>query len=128
MTPGEILIPALINGALTVLVFLASMRSLRAGFAACLASMALGLLALWVWSTPRPRPAEDTTLALLATCLATVALTFLPGAVLAMIAGRLDGRRRFIAAMASECVALFLGVYFMVILLTCTCGILGDCL
>jgi hypothetical protein len=121
------LIPALINGFLTSLVFLASRRSPLTGVLAVVAILATGLSIVWLWPF-RPEGVGDTRSALFGTYFAIVGITVLPGAVLALLAGRLNGRRRSVVGIASVCVSLCFGAGFIVTALAGVCQFLGDCL
>jgi len=123
----EIVVPALINGILTVLVLAASLRRLLAGIVSGLVILTVLVAVSWLWPSSGG-PSRHSAGAVFGTYLAIIAFTWLPGAALAVIAGRLSGGRRAVLGTVSICVGLLLGAAFVVTGLSFVCGLLGDCL
>jgi hypothetical protein len=127
MAFAEILIPAVINLFLVVVVLVASARSLALGVTVSGLIVFAAQMALWFWPSPgflssRSKVAE------FATDLSIVVVTFAPGAILALVAGRRPPSARLAMGNVAGIVSLFLGCMFMLTTLGLACAFLGDCL
>ena len=125
MTPGWFLIPAVVNGGLTLGVLLLGRRGQRHAVAAAVLVFVAYLCAIWFWPDPTlPR------LLYLWPYAAILAVTWLPGAMMAIMAWRQVGRPASALAVASVCTGVGLGAAFIFTSFWFACSILGkgDCL
>jgi len=123
MSATDIAVPAFINGLFTVVVLLLSDRGVRLGVLGSLAILAAFVTAMWVWpGSPSPSWSAET-----ATYIAVVVVTWMPGAVLAIVAGRLKRQMHLIVGTISVCLAVLLGAAFFGTGFVFACGLLGRC-
>jgi hypothetical protein len=120
-------VPALINGSLTAVVFAVSRRTFLVGVLSILVIPLACVAVLWFWPSPAG-PSRHSRLTLFEMYSAIVAFTWFPGALLALIAGRIGGRGRPVLGTVSICVGLIFGAAFILTALGFACGFLGDCL
>jgi hypothetical protein len=127
MPVAEVLIPAVVNGILTAVVFLASRRRFLADVAAVLALFIALLSVLWFWpgSEGLRRHPQSLELAAYATI---VAITWLLGALLALLAGRIRQSKQIWASATAIVSGTLMGAGYIITGLAVVCGVLGDCL
>jgi hypothetical protein len=124
MNPLWFLIPAMINGLFTIGVLIASRRNVIAGILALAVVLAIYFSALYFWpvdASPRTRT-EDLRLYVL-----VVAVTWLPGALIALLAGRKWPRLPWLGP-GAVAVGLVTGGSFILTTLSLACSMYGDCL
>ena len=122
MTPAVIALSAAINGALTLGVFFTSRRSITG---AVVAVMLIGVAYSFLWSgSPRHSTGE----VFWNVGLPAAAITWLPGAIVASVGGRLRGRLQQVLGSVAVLVGIVLGAGFIATELSLTCSRLGDCL
>lgn len=119
------LVPAVINGGLTTAAFLSSRRRVLAGVLVSVAVSAIYVGVLWFWPGPSSGHSRGD---LFWTYVAIVAVTWFPGAVIAMVAGRCGPRLRVPLGIGAVCVGILLGAGYIFTALAFACRLLGDCL
>jgi hypothetical protein len=117
-------VPAVINGFFTAVAIGVGRRSLRAGFGAVLAILVLYVAASWFWPGFRPQPGESE---LFWMYLIVGSLTWIPGAVLAIAAGRRWPRMAWLGVIAVG-LSVITGAGLSSTALAVACGLFGHCL
>jgi hypothetical protein len=122
----DIVVAALINTVCTAAVFFASRRKLILGALLAAAVLLTYLAVLWFFlgGSTDPHSVGE----LLGTELATVAVVWCPGAILALIAGRLHDRMRRALGVVSVLAGLLLGAGYIFVALEFSCRFLRECL
>ena len=119
------LVPAVVNGGLTTVAFLASRRSALAGVLVSVAVTSIYVGVLWFWPGPPSRqPGGD----LFWTYVAIVGVTWFPRAVMAVVGGRRHRRLRGPLGIGAVCLGVLLGAGYILTALAFACRFLGDCL
>jgi hypothetical protein len=122
----DIIVAALINTVCTTAVFFASRRKLILGALLGVAVLLTYFVVLWFLSG---RSTYGHSLAaLIGNDLALVTVVWCPGAILALIAGRLQNRARRALGIASVFIGLLLGAAYIFVALEFACRFLRECL
>jgi len=119
-----VILPAAINVACTLAVLSvgARRRAFAAATAALVFAIAIPVVAFWPQQHHGPRlPAE------LLTYSAIVGVTWIPGAILAVLASGRPTRSRIVLSIAAVLISAALGGAFLYTALAMVCSILGDC-
>jgi hypothetical protein len=125
VNPSEIIVPAVINGALTLLVFLGSRKNLRLGGGLLVVvTLAYGWL---IWS-PNNNAVVHSTADIAWTNAEIVGTVWLPGSIVAAVAGRLSPRFQLPFGIGAVCLGAVLGAGAVFIALAAVCTNLGECL
>jgi len=123
VSPSVFVIPAAINGVLTLGVFLLSCRGVTGAIVATLA-IGVGLSLFLATGSPRHSVGE----AFWLVGAPVSAIVWLPGAALAVVSGRLRGVAQQATCGAAVVVSLILGAGFILMVLSLVCSRFGDCL